>query len=495
MRRSSISFTKKLGLSLFVVGGLFIASQAYRPLHSSDLTQVSVTLSNPRLSFVGRLAAGNISGTTNVVIKTTGTISSLNTNQLQEGDTVRIGQGGAMGSYVVKDNMTGLASTFTTTAANSNVTTDDFVIASQSGTLTVRFITASAQNNGKIRVLVPAVATTGADGIPDTNTFDYGAVGPTVTCPTNITNYTFSAGAAASMQNIGGTYYHAFTCAYTGTGTAGANFTNTAQLFTIASLINPSPQIAPTLHATGTADTYKIIVQQLDSSNVVQDYTAVSVGMVEAVKVSAEVAPQITFAISGIAQTQTPCGAGLTTNVTTTAAEVPFGELTISTFKYAAQKLAVSTNAQNGYIVTVAENDQLSKFGASCTGDPVIGTNQTCIQDSRGDGATMSHTLEDDWNLIANTGFAYTMASQTGSPTLPFVYSQNTGGCTATGGTNDCFKQFADTENSQTPEPIMTYNTVTNTQEANICYGINVGATQVSGSYENYLTFRATGSF
>ncbi|MBP7875482.1 hypothetical protein KA012_00615 [Candidatus Woesebacteria bacterium] len=493
--RRSVSFTKKLGLSLFVVGGLFIASQAYKPLHSSDLTQVSVTLSNPRLSFVGRLAAGNVAATTNVTIKTTAGISSTNTNQLQRGDVVKIGQGGAMVSYTVKDTLP--ASSFTTTAANSNVTTDDFVIASQSGTLSVRFITASAQNNGKIRVLVPAVATKGADGIPDTNTFDYGV--PTVTCPTNITNFTFAAGAAASMQNIGGTIYHTYTCSYTGTGTTGANFTSNPIL--IGGLINPSPQITPVLHATGTADTYKIIVQQLDSSNVVQDYTAVSVGMVEAVKVSAEVAPQITFSIAGIAASQTPCGAGLTTSVATTAADVPFGELTLETFKYAAQKLSVSTNAQNGYIVTVAESDQLSKFGASCTGDPVIGTNQTCIQDSRGDGATMSNTAEDDWNLVTNPGFAYTMSTATGSPTLPFVYSQNTGGCTATGGSNDCFRQFADTEaytagdTLQPPEPIMTYGSVTNTQEANICYGLNIGATQTSGTYQNYLTFRATGSF
>lgn len=489
--KHSLSISKKLGLSVLVVGGLFVASQTYHPLRSSDLNEVSVTMSNPRLSFVGRLAAGNVSGSTNVTIDTSAGISSKTTNQLQQDDTVRIGQGGSMGSYTVKSTIP--AATFITTAANSNVNTNDFVIASQSATLTVRFKTASAWNNGSIRVLVPAASSTGADGIPDTNTFDYGTSAPTVTCPTNIVNYTFGAGAAASMQNIGGTYYHTFTCSYTGTGTAGANFTNTAQLFTISSLINPSPQITPTLHTTGTADSYKIIVQQLDSGGTVQDYSTVSVGVIEAVKVSAEVAPQVTFSIAGIAAAQTPCG--FTTSVTTTAADVPFGELSLNTFRHAAQKLSVSTNADDGYAVTAIANDQMGLGGNTCTGDAVIGSNTTCIQDARGDGATMSHTAEDDWNVNTNPGFAFTLSSATGSPVLPFIYSQNSGGCTATGGGNDCFRQYADNEASEAPQTIMSYTDVTDTQEANVCYAVAVGATQTAGTYENYITYRATGLF
>lgn len=479
---------------MLVVGGLFVASQTYRPLQSSDLNEVSVTMSNPRLSFVGRLAAGNVSGSTNVLIKTTAGISSLNTNQLQQDDTVRIGQGGAMGSYTVKS--TDPPDTFITTAANSNVTTDDFVIASQSGTLTVRFKTASAWNNGSIRVLVPAAASTGADGIPDTNTFDYGTSTPTVTCPTNITNYTFGAGAAASMQSVSGGTYHTFTCSYTGTGTAGANFTNTAQLFTINSnlvMSNPSPQITPTLHTTGTADTYKIIVQQLDSGGTVQDSSTVSVGVIEAVKVTAEVAPQVTFTIAGLGTGVEACGTNLDTHVTTTAVEVPFGELSLNTFRYAAQKLSVSTNADDGYAVTAIANDQMGLGGATCTGDPVIGSNTTCIQDARGDTTpAMSHTAHDDWSTATNPGFAFTLASATGSPVLPFNYN-TTGGDCAGGG--DCFRQFADNEASEVPQTVMSYTDVTDTQEANICYGIAVGATQTAGTYENYITYRATGLF
>lgn len=489
----SLSFTKKVSLAVALAATLFVASQATHPMRSSDLGEVSVTLSNPRLSFVGRLDTGNVSGTTGVKIKTTGTISSLTTNQLQQDDVVRIGQGGSMGTYTVKSTIP--AADFTTTAANTNVTVDDFVIASQSGTLTVRFKTASAQNNGKIRVLVPAAQTTGADGIPDTNTFDYGSSAPSVTCPSNITNYTWGSGTASSMQNIGGTYYHVFTCPYTGTGTAGANFTNTGQLFTIANLINPSPQITPILHTTGTADTYKIVVQQLDSTDAVKDETRVSVGVIEAVKVSAVVAPQITFSIAGIASGQTPCG--FTTNVTTTAADVPFGELSLNTFRHAAQKLSVSTNAKDGYAVTAIANDQMGKDGQTCTGDAVIGSNPSCIQDSRGDDGAMSHTAEDDWHVTSNPGFAYTLNIATGTPSLPFIYSQNTGGCTATGGGNDCFRQFADAEDvsPQAPQTIMSFGTATNTQEANICYAVNVDSTQVAGTYENYITYRATGTF
>ncbi len=490
--KRSLSLSKKIGLSLFVVGGLLFASQLYNVPRGSDLTSVSVTMANPRLSFAGRLGTVT-TATTNVVIDTGAAYSSKNTNQLQEGDSIRIGAGGAMGLYTVKS--TTPATDFTTTAAVT-MAAGNHAIATQSGQISVRFITASAQPNGKLRVLIPAVATTGADGIPDPNTFDYGtgASVATATCPTTGGNYTFGAAALASMQNIGGTYYHTITCAYTGTGTAGADFT--ANPILINNMINPSPQITPTLHVAGTADTYKIIVEQLSSTDVVMDSTAVSVGVIEAVKVSADVAPQITFSIAGIASGQTPC-TGVTTGVTTTAVDVPFGELAINTFRYAAQKLSVSTNANSGYAVTAIANDQLGYGGGICTGDAVIGSNTLCIQDSRGDDAAMTHTAHDDWSSTGNSGFAYTLTSATGSPVLPFTSATSGGAC---GGGNDCFRQFADNENvgidaTQVPQTIMSYGDVTNTQEANVCYGINVGATQTAGSYENYITYRATATF
>jgi len=486
-----LSLSKKLGFTLFLIGGLFFVSQAYSPLHSADMSTVSVTLANPRLSFSGKLAAGNLANTTSITIDNSAGISSTNTNQLQEGDLLKVG---ALAPVAIKETLppTGLS----LVSNNTSVATGELVVATQSGAITVRFKTASAQNNGSIRVLIPSATTLYNDGLPDTNTFDYGTVAPTVTCPTSNGNYTFGAGAPASKAiQIGANWYHSFTCSYTGTGATNTDFTGTAALFTITGLVNPSPQISPTLHATGTADTYRVILQQLNSGGTVVDSNAVAIGVIEAVKVSAYVAPQITFSIAGIASGQTACG--LTTSVTTTPAEVPFGELPLNASRSAAQTISVSTNANFGYAVTAVENDQMGLGGGACAADAVIGSNTLCIQDARGDGGTMSHTLENDWHVTTNPGFAFTLGEPTGSvlPTLPFIYSQGTGGCTSATGGGDCYRQFADAENAQVPQTIMSYSDVTNTQTTNVCYAINVGATQTSGSYENTLTYTATATF
>jgi hypothetical protein len=104
----------------------------------------------------------------------------------------------------------------------------------------------------------------------------------------------------------------------------------TSPYILVNNLINPAPT---TSHTTGTADAYSIIVQQLDNGGNVIDFTTAKIAIVEAVRVTAYVSPQITFKILGLATGTSACGA--TTDVDTTPASVPFGELTIATFKNA----------------------------------------------------------------------------------------------------------------------------------------------------------------
>jgi len=483
-----MKFNKKGKLVVFLILFLFVGvGFVNNQARSASLTSVSVTLSNPRLSFRGSLTSGNTAGSSQVVIDTSSNHPSLSTAQLLKDDVVRIGNADSLGSYTVFT--TSPASDFAlTTALDSGDADDgDDIISTQSATLTVRFTTATAINNGRFRILVPALAsdTDAADGIPDSDKYDFGNSAPTVTCPSDITGYDFVTGTAtASAITLNGADYHSYECAYSGTGAVGSPFDgSTNDYVTIASVINPAPESG---HTTGTADTQNIIIQHLDASFNVDDSTAVAVGVIEAVKVTASVAASISFSIAGVVSSTSTCGT--TTDVTTTAAGVPFGEVVLSGFTDAAQTLTVTTNAVNGYAVTAIENDQLGLNGDTCTGD---NTGTSCIRDSAGDTAAMAHDTIDDWDDTANKGFAYSIHKDDAT-TVPFEHDTDTGGCN--GGTF-CAKQFADAEQPQDPQTIFESAAVSDNENINICYRILPALLTASGNYENYITYTATATF
>ena len=456
---------------------------------SANLTQASITLSNSRLSFLARLASGNTTGSSIISIKTTGTATytSESTAQVRAGDSVTIGANG----YTVAD--TNPAAVFRTTAGLTagDADEDDVAYSAQSTDLTVRFETATAIAGGSFRVLVPAAATNDADGIPDAGFFDFTTGTPTVTCPSDGGGYTFGAGTAEDSTTaaitIDGIDYHAFTCGYTGAGGVASDFT--ANPITISGLINPAPSEAG--RTDGVADSHTLIIQHLDSGDVVQDSTAVAVGVIEAVKITATVDPTINFSISGVAASTSKCG--VSTDVTTTALEVPFGVLDLADFVNAAQVLSVSTNASNGYAVTAIANDQLGLNAQECTGDDTGNVN--CIRDAAGDTSTMTHTVEDEWVTAASVkGFGYSLGGATGTfgtPTAAFEYDDVTGGCSGT----FCARQFADGEDGESPVNIMTDTTVADTHQLDVCYRIIPAVTNAAGDYQNSVTYTATATF
>lgn len=91
------------------------------------------------------------------------------------------------------------------------------------------------------------------------------------------------------------------------------------------------------------------------------------VAIINNVLVTAIVNTTFDFTITGLA-TSTPVNGDTTTGLTT-ATEIPFGVLTAGTPKVMAQKLNVTTNAANGYVVTVEQDSNLqSSTGADIDG-------------------------------------------------------------------------------------------------------------------------------
>lgn len=487
--RANGFLVRRLMVVATLVGAVGVSSYFAGQGGAASLTSTSVTMSNPRLSFVG-LTASNTSGTSQLALNTTGGAApNVSTDGLLPDDTIAVGVSAhnSMTNYTISEVFSSSTLSLDSTLNSVTAASGRNVIATQSATLTARFITATAINGGTIRVLVPAASSTAADGVPDQGFFDYGdsLSPPTVTCPSDVANYDFGSGtAAASNVTINSQVYHAYNCAYTGTGGIGTDFTSNP--IVINDVINPAPKAD---HTVGSADSHRLIIQHLNGSSAVVDSTTVAVGVIEPVRVTATVAPQISFSLAANSSGATRCGQ--TTTATTTAITVPFGELTIGTPAYAAQTATVSTNAPNGYAVTVLENDQMGRNANTCTGN---NTGADCIPDSTGDdGTTMSHTTIAKWSSNSVYGLAYSMQSVSGSPTLVFTHSTSSGACDGTSGT--CYKQFADAEDSQAAQSVFSNSTVTSGDSVYMCYKVNVSAAQAAGNYENNLIYNATATF
>jgi hypothetical protein len=97
------------------------------------------------------------------------------------------------------------------------------------------------------------------------------------------------------------------------------------------------------------------------------DTGATRVAIVDVVTVTAAVETIFNFTVTGVASAQSVNGD--TTTVDSTPTTVPFGTLEASTQETAAQDLQVSTNAKNGFVVTVQTDQQLT----SATGADIDG--------------------------------------------------------------------------------------------------------------------------
>lgn len=170
--------------------------------------------------------------------------------------------------------------------------------------------------------------------------------------------------------------------------------------------------------------------QQINNPGVVASYEipltagadsgTTEVAIVNTVNVTASVDTLFTFTVAG-----TPSGTAVntadTTTGSTTATSIPFGQLDAGVASTAAQELTVVTNAKNGFVVTVAADQQLeSSNGADIDGfsngaytsSPIAWVNPTATP---GLEATYGH-----WGITTD--------DSTLTPSLTNPYNVGTGG-------------------------------------------------------------------
>lgn len=489
VRKITKNLVHKIVLLLFLTSQFSGLSLLFpQKLEGANLSSVSDTLSNNRLSFRGQLDGAVAAGTGLIVLKTSG-LSAQNTSTgsaaLMTNENLKVGTNPP---YAVKtidtDTRVFLGTALGTTAADGSP-----VIATVSAVHTVTFTPASAINGGAFRVLIPAYSSAlgdlgDDDGLPHPNGFDMGAVdvtGPSsdVTCTGGgVTFPVAQINASASAVAVGTTTYHAFECRYYGVSAIGTPVTMTIGSPSGAKLINPSP--ASTTRYPGQADTYSFRVQHLDAGDSygVTDQTLGTIGVVEAVRVTATVLPTLVFTMTGVtADAGTYCNVSRSaSSPDTTTQSVPFGNISTTAFTDAVQILSISTNAGGGYVVTASESGLLTAY--SVTGTPTI-ADTTC-------GGSCTTSTAAEWNTVTQRGFGYALQNVTGTPvtnvssTLPYNYSGRT---------------FNARPFGTTGASIMTNTAAVDVEQAYVCYRVVVSGSQAAGDYENYVVYIATATF
>lgn len=456
-------------------------------VHAVALTSVKDTLQSSRLSVHARVdSTGTAVGSSNVKVITSAGLDSassqantISTANLKPGDSLTIGTG----TYTVVGLATdGINFTVTPVLLSGDADNTDPIYLNIKPQHVVTFSTPTAVANGFFQVLLPADTTTPNNGLADDAGYDFNTTVDVVASDVGV--YNFVTGVATAAGATGCTApadYHCFEVHYSGPGSIGQ-----AISITIGNTNGTNTPISPatdTTHTEGTADSYPIIVKNFAASanpNSASpiDSTRVQVAHIESVRVTATVNPSIDFTIAGVASGVSRCGA--TTDVTTTALSVPFGTMGLNTFKNLAQQLTVSTNAASGYVVTVSEDDELGKDGATTP----------FIIDALGNGGNMLETTSAEWTTAGVNGFGYSIQN-IDAFAVPFQYTTATGFCTGT----FCARQFANITAAETPQTIMSSTGIADVEDIYVCYRLGVGGTQAAGDYENQITYTATGTF
>jgi len=135
------------------------------------------------------------------------------------------------------------------------------------------------------------------------------------------------------------------------------------------------------------------------------DSGQVRIAIIDQVVVSASVDTSLTFTVSGVNPGLSVNGSPTTTSATSTSTTLPFGTLPVGTSRVLAHDLAVSTNANNGYTVTVEQTGALQSTTGGTIDGFIDGSNTVTPSPWQGPAALISNTdTYGHWGLTSSDG-------------------------------------------------------------------------------------------
>jgi hypothetical protein len=215
---------------------------------------------------------------------------------------------------------------------------------------------------------------------------------------------------------------------------------------------------------------------ELTVNGSIPDNGQTRIAIIDDVVVTANVNTSFTFVISGVANGASVNGSATTTATTTTATSVPFETLSAGTSKTLAQDLAVTTNAIQGFVVTVEQSQNL----LSSTGADIDGFSN---------------------GAYTNTPTAWTSPTNTISGGIPENTWGHWGITSEDNLTGDEFGTDLWVSASTTPRQVFQHNgpadgTTANIGSTRIGYQAQIGSLQeAADDYNTTLTYIATPTF
>ncbi|MCK5510367.1 hypothetical protein KAI65_02390 [Candidatus Parcubacteria bacterium] len=231
-----------------------------------------------------------------------------------------------------------------------------------------------------------------------------------------------------------------------------------------------------------TTSTYYIEIENYNASDVLLERVRVAVVIVDDVLMTAKVDSSLTFAVSGTS-TAGVVG-GIHCANASTATNTPFGTLAVGATSTVCQTLNVTTNADDGYTVTVEQDDELTSDSLSNINSFNNSPNET------------GSTTPEDWVSPTNTLDAYHTYGHMG------LHSDDSD--LETGTSYEDFDTAGATLfaglNTTDPMPVMHHDgpsngVAQNSGEAHLIYQVEIGSLQEAGDYENTLTYICTPTF
>jgi hypothetical protein len=157
---------------------------------------------------------------------------------------------------------------------------------------------------------------------------------------------------------------------------------------------------------------------------------------------------------------------GATVNsVTSTATSVPFGTISPNAFYQGCQDLIVSTNAGNGYSVTVQESSVMRTVDGRLS-----------IPDTTCDGGTCSESAGAAWTNATKNGLGHT------------CFNQLNHDCNASYSSGTNFRQAANLAAGETAQSVMSSSTAA-TATGRVKYRLSTSAAQSAGIYTTIISY------
>ncbi len=336
-------------------------------------------------------------------------------------------------------------------------------------------------SDGQFQILLAATApdSRATDGIADYSTYDL--EGLNLRCPSDVPGFTFGPPQIINAEQAQAVYngqnYHLLICPYTGNGNNGDFGFGNNNTFQIENLINPQndPLLDPN------PDLFAPIwVRQIDSAGQIiyqQKEGAIST---RTVTVTATILPQLTILLEGTPLGENICGRP--NDASSSATLVNFGLINNTDFTNASQKLTVTSNISD-YVVTNQEDDQMVLRDNNLnpvTTCPLNGqTDDRCLPSST--VFSMSPTNTQPWTSPAQgRGLGLTLENAQGGDSL-FDYTQG-------------YRHFADQQNGENPAAIVKQNLL-NSSINYFCYRLVATDTNLTGIYQNLITYTVTATF